>query len=428
MGTACIRRWRPLAVVLVAAGCSALFPSVAQAAFPGSDGSIVFQSTLTGMSPCNPYTSSELFSVPGGGGPVAQVDCNGHTDQHPFVSPDGSEVVFASNRSGGSGAFQLYTESLTTPGAAHDVSYPADAGVDDYPSWAPAAPGDQGTIIFQRTLPGGSPQLYVENVTTPSVSATPVFTSPTGFSDTEPVYDPSNASEIAFVRQAPGGPQQIFTYDLSTPGTPPVNLSASDGDGSSNDSKPDFAPSPTGTPARQEIVFQSDRPTGDAAGGPCVGTQLYTTTDQPGAPVTPVFQVLAGSPPAPTGQQTCPKMNGSGVATENPVFSPQGDAIAYDEPGPNSQDVFTFTLDFSNGSGQTNTITDVSPNFATDEAPSWGPVFPGASTPEVPQSVLLPVAGAGMFAVAGAVSVRRRRRREGAPTTPRPAAGGISPS
>ena len=121
-------------------------------------------------------------------------------------------------------------------------------------------------------------------------------------------------------------------------------------------------------------------------------------------------------------------MNGSGVATENPVFSPQGDAIAYDEPGPNSQDVFTFTLDFSNGSGQTNTITDVSPNFATDEAPSWGPVFPGASTPEVPQSVLLPVAGAGMFAVAGAVSVRRRRRREGAPTTPRPAAGGISPS
>jgi hypothetical protein len=75
-------------------------------------------------------------------------------------------------------------------------------------------------------------------------------------------------------------------------------------------------------------------------------------------------------------------MNGSEVATENPVFSPQGDAIAYDEPGPNSQNVFTLTLDFSDGSGDTNTVTNVSPNFATDEAPSWGPVLPGASTPE----------------------------------------------
>jgi hypothetical protein len=296
------------------------------------------------------------------------------------------------------------------------VSYPANAGVDDYPSWAPAAPGDQGSIIFQRTLPGGSPQLYIEYVNTPSVPAMPLFPSPTEFSDTEPVYDPSNANEIAFVRQAAGGPQQIFTYNLSTPGTPPVNLSASDGDGSRNDSKPDFAPSRTGTPATQEIVFQSDRPTGAAAGGPCVGTQLYTMTDQPGAPVTPVFQVMAGSPPVPTGQQACPKINGSEVATENPVFSPQGDAIANDEPGPNSQNVFTF--DFSNGSGETNTVTNVSPNFATDEAPSWGPVFPGASTPEVPQSILLPVAGTSMFAAAGVLSIRRRRRREYAVTTP----------
>jgi Tol biopolymer transport system component len=409
-----MRGWRPLATAVVAVGCCALSPGSASAAFPGSDGPIVFQSTLPGVSPCNPYTSSELFSVAGEVGPVTQVDCNGHTDQHVFVSPDGSDVVFASNRAGGSGAFQLYTESLTSPGTAVDVSYPANAGIDDYPSWAPATPGNQGSIIFQRTLPGASPQLYREDVNTPSVPAAPVFPSATGFSDTEPVFDPSNANEIAFVRQAAGGPQQIFTYDLANPATPPVNLSAADGDGSSNDSKPDFAPSLTGTPATQEIVLQSDRPTAAAEGGPCVGTQLYTVTDQTGAPVTPVFEVMAGSPPAPTGQQACPKMNGSEVATENPVFSPQGDAIAYDEPGPNSQNVFTFTLDFSDGSGDTNTVSNVSPNFATDEAPSWGPVLPGASTPEVPQSVLLPVAGTSMFAAAGVLSLRRRRRRDAA--------------
>jgi MYXO-CTERM domain-containing protein len=389
-------------------GAVLVFPGLASAAFPGTDGPIVFQSTLTGMSPCSPFTSSELFSIEPSGGSPTQVDCSGHTDQHPFVAPNGSEVVFASNRSGGSGAFQLYIESLISPGTATDVSYPANAGVDDYPSWAPSS-GTPELIIFQRTLPGGSPQLYTENVTTPSVPATPVFSSPTGFSDTEPVYDPSNPNLIAFVRQASGGPQQIFTYDLATPSVAPVNLSASDGDGSSNDSKPDFAPSPTGSPALQEIVFQSDRSSAGASGGPCAGTQLYTMTDLPGSAVTPVFEVMAGSPPAPTGQQACPKQSGTEVATENPVFSPAGDAIAYDEPGPNTQNVFTYAIDFSDGSGVAGTVTNLSPNFATDEAPSWGPAFPSASTPEVPQSILLPVAGAGVFGLAGLLSIRRRR-------------------
>ena len=402
---------RALTGVFIVLAAAFLCPGLASAAFPGPDGPIVFQSTSPGTSPCSPFTSSELFSVEPTGGSATQVDCNGHTDQHPFVSADGSEVVFASNRSGGSGAFQLYTESLTSPGTATDVSYPANAGVDDYPSWAPVATGRPGPIVFQRTLPGGAPQLYTENVNSPSDPATPVFSSPTGFSDTEPVYDPSNANVIAFVRQASGGPQQIFTYDLATPNVPPFDLSASDGDGSSNDSKPDFAPAPTGSPALEQIVFQSDRSSASASGGPCAGTQIYTMTDVPGSAVTPVFQVTAGSPPAPTGQQACPKENGTDVATENPVFSPQGDAIAYDEPGPNTQNVFTYAIEFSDTSGVPGTVTDLSPNFATDEAPSWGPALPSASTPEVPQSILLPIAGGSVFGLAALLSVRRRRTR-----------------
>jgi hypothetical protein len=401
---------RALVVALVAAGATVLFPGLASAAFPGGNGSIVYQSTESGISPCSPFTSLELFAVPPGGGASTQVDCNGHTDQHAFVSPDGSEVVFASNRVGGSGAFQLFTESLTAGGSAVDVSYPPAAGVDDYPSWAPAAAGQQGTIIFQRTLAGGVPQLYTENVNTPSTPAAPVFSSPTGFSDTEPVYDPSNANEILFVRQGSGGPQQVFEYNLATPAVAPVNLSASDGDGSSNDSKPDFAPSPTGSPAVQQIVFQSDRSTAGALNGPCAGTQLYTMTDQTGSAVTPLFQVMAGTPPAPTGQQACPKTNGVDVATENPVFSPQGNAVAYDEPGPNSQNVFTYEVSLRNGVGMMNSMTDLTPNFATDEAPNWAPVFPGASTPEAPAPVLLPAAGAGAFGLAGIFVVRKRRR------------------
>jgi Tol biopolymer transport system component len=399
-------RCRSWVVGALAVGAVALLPGAASAAFPGLDGAIVYQSSQTGIEPCSPFTSSELFTVSPSGGPVHQIDCNGHTDQHPFVSPDGTEVVFSSNRSGGSGAFQLYTDSLASSGSPVDVSYPPNAGVDDYPSWAP---GSQGTIIFQRTVPGGSPQLYLENVNTPSSPASPVFSTPTGFSDTQPIFDPSDPHEIAFVRQAPGGPQQIFTYNLTTPGVPPVNLSRADGDGSSNDSKPDFAPSPTGSPGTQLIAFQSDRPSSSAADGPCVGTQLYTMSDQSGSPVSPVFQVFAGSPLAPTGQQSCPKANGSEVATENPVFSPQGDEIAFDEPGPNSQNVFTFAVSVADGAARASTASDLTPNFSTDEAPSWVPLLPGASTPEVPQSIFLPLAGMGVFGAVGLLAVRRRR-------------------
>ena len=385
---------------------------MAGAAFPGANGAIAYQSTEAGISPCNPFTSSELFMVPSTGGTTSQIDCDGHTDQHVFVSPDGSKVVFASNRGGGSGAFQLYTEPIAippnSPPGATAVSYPSNVGIDDYPSWAPASPADQGPIIFQRTLPGGVPQLYTENVNTPATPAAPVFSSPTGFSDSEPVYDPSNANEILFVRRAAGGPQQIFEYNLSTPSTPPVNLSASDGDGSSNDSKPDFAPTPTGLPAVQRIVFQSDRSSAAAQGGPCAGTQLYTMSDQTGSAITPVFQVLSGG--VPTGQQLCPKVSGTNVATENPVFSPQGDKIAYDQPGQNSQDVYTFDITYSGNSGLMNTAVDLTPNFATDEAPNWAPVQPGASTPEVPGAIMLPVTAAAVGAV---VLVVRRRRLPG---------------
>jgi Tol biopolymer transport system component len=401
---------RGLIIVVTAVGVLVIFPGLASAAFPGSDGSIVYQSSQPGISPCSPFTSSELFSIPPGGGTPSQADCNGHTDQHPFVSPDGSEMVFASNRSGGSGAFQLYTESLASPGSPVDVSFPPNAGVDDYPSWAPASPGQQGTIIFQRTLPGGSAQLYTENVNVPAVHAAPVFATPTGFSDTQPVFDPSNANEIAFVRQGPGGPQQIYTYNLSTPAVAPVNVSAADGDGASNDSKPDFGPTPVGSPPVQRIVFQSDRSSAAAFGGPCAGTQIYTITDQPGSPVTPVFQVLAGSPPTPTGEQMCPEVGGTDVATENPVFSPAGDAIAYDEPGPDSQDLSTFDVSVQHNVGLMNTATDLTPNFATDEAPSWAPISPAAATPEIPQVILFPAWGAGIFGAAFAVSRRRRRR------------------
>ena len=275
---------RVAAVLAASAGVLLLLPGVAGAAFPIINGPIVFQSTRQATGHHCPYSgTSELFTTSAGGGPVSQLDCTGSTDQHPFASPDGTEVIFASNRQDGVD-FRLYIMPLLTGGTASgtpvDVSQDLPSGAsDDYPSWAPAAPGQQNRIIFDSTRDGGVPELYTENLNTPG-SVAPVFTPGGDFSDTEPVYDPSNANEIAFVRTVDTGKSQIYTYNFSTKQL--VDLSSADGDGSANDSKPDFAPTPNGSGV-QLIVFQSDRATPAAVNGPCVGTQLYTISDQAGS-------------------------------------------------------------------------------------------------------------------------------------------------
>jgi hypothetical protein len=412
------------AVTVAAASCGALvvMSVPASAAFPAVNGPIVFQSTRAASAGGCPFGStSELFTTPASGAPVRQLDCTGSSDQHVSASPDGTEVIFASNRNDGVD-FQLYTMPLATDGLASgtptDVSQSLPSGAsDDYPSWAPAAPGSQNRIIFQSTRGGGLPELYTEDLNTPG-SVAPVFTQTQTFSDAESVYDPSNANEIAFVRTSGSGKSQIYTYNFVTHAL--IDLSAADGDQNSNDSKPDFAPTPNGQGV-QVLVFQSDRLTPTAANGSCAGTQIYTMSDQARSGITPVFQQQSGAPPQPDGVQVCATSqgthsvaNGTKVGVENAVFSPDGTEIAFDQLASNgtanTQDIFTaYSVPVSGGGvAQTGSLDDLTPNFATDEAPSWAPATPGASTPEAPTALLLPVAGGGI--VGGAVLLTRRRR------------------
>lgn len=396
-----------------ALGLALATPAVAGAAFPGGNGSLVYQSTQPGIAPCSPFTSSELFSIPSTGGAQSQIDCDGHTDQHAFGSPDGSEVIFASNRIDGS-SFSLFTEPVSGGGATGVSQNLPNGASDDYASWAPAAPGHQSGIIFQRTLPLGQPEIYTENINVPG-SVTPVFADTTGFSDSQPVYDPSDADIIAFTRTYAGQTSRIFTYRFSTHTL--TDLSTINGDTNSNDSKPDFAPFPDGS-GHQIIMFQSDRAT-PAAGsgstnGPCVGSQLYTVTSQPTAStIVPVLQTWSGG--MPTGIQKCATNGTALVADLNPVFSPDGTQVAFDQSGTNgsggtTQDIFAaYDVTFSHGAAS-GTPTDLTPNFATDVAPTWLPVQPGVSTPEAPLPLLLPATSVGMFGGVALLARRRRRR------------------
>jgi len=378
-----------------------IVPTVAEAAFPGTNGLIVYSGSgeSYGGFCGGQHRQDQLFELPAEGSSPLQLTCTPGRDEHPFVSPDGTEVVFSNIDDGVS---QLFTLSLPPPGHRR-VARPAlvsDApqASDDYASWSPA--GD-GTIVFQRTTPGTPTQLYFENVADPS-SAAPVFASPTGFDDTEPVFDPSDPNVIAFVRPVDGH-SHIFSYDLTTQAL--TDLSGQgNGGGSGDDAKPDFAPAGTGG----RIVFESDRA--------CGYMQLYTMTAQ-GTDQSPVFP--ATSHKTPSGSEMCSS------AGDDPVYSPQGDQLAFDRQGdfPRGDDQgrgFAYEDHEWGGWGNLSFVPIDSSGTATGNAtgirgygitgvqPSWGPAAtPPAQTPEAPLPIILPVVGAG---VAGTVLFVRRRR------------------
>jgi Tol biopolymer transport system component len=412
-----------VAAAAVAALGLVLSPSVAEAAFPGTDGAVVFASGSTHAAHfCGGWDDAfQLFELPFGAQNPIQLTCTNGFDLHPFVSPDGSEVVFSNI--GFRGGSQLYTLPLPTSGSSsngwHHHTRPtlvseSPQASDDNASWSPA--GD-GTIVFQRTLPGQKTQLFTENVADPA-GATPVFPAPTGFDDTEPVLDPSDSTLIVFVRDV-GDHTHIFSYDTTTQSLTDLSMQ---GGSSGNDSKPDFAPS--GTNGR--IVFESNRA--------CGGWQLYTMTVQ-GTDQRPVF------PSSSQGNSSQCR----GEAT-NPAFSPQGDAIVFDARGHGDQQ---FAVAQSNwrgdgqggqGDGQggrgdgdraglysvpvdssgtaTGRPTSIGGRDIFDATqPSWGPqASPPVQTAETALPVVLPVAGA--VTGAAVLVVRRRRVRRAVLPTP----------
>jgi hypothetical protein len=419
MGTNRRGQWWERGLVALAVGFAVVLalPGVAGAAFPGSNGLIVYQSTQpsTGTD-CPVQSTQQLFiALPGSPStptdPDKQLDCTGAKDEDASFSPDGSEIVFASNRQvGGNSNWQLYTEAFNDDGTASDTpalvhDQATATTVDSYPSFAPASPGNQNTIIFARQSgPYSPPQLYTVNLTNPN-SLAPVFPTQTGFADSQPVYDPSNGNEIAFARtNLTTGYTDIVTYNFVTHAL--TDLSAANGDTTTHDSKPDFAPSPDSY-GDQLIVFQSDRPS------PCNTTELYTMTDQaPASPaqstISPVFQNTQSVQVCPTGGSASP------VALENPVYSPDGAQIAFDQFNATQQVFTTWDDSILNTSAQSDVArmsgeTDLTPNTATDEAPTWGPVEPGVSTPEAPLGILLPLSATALLGAA-VVYLRQRKR------------------
>jgi Tol biopolymer transport system component len=177
-------------------------------------------------------------------------------------------------------------------------------------------------------------------------------------------------------------PASLTDVDLSTEATPSSSTFALPTNASAVDSDPDW--SPTGN----AIVLDSRR-----GGGRTLFVLSNPTTDPTIAPLFPAEAVPGG------------------VTAIEPVYSPDGNDIAYVEPEPS---VGTQVEVYDIATRTSTVALSLAGGKPSNSQPDWQSISadPADQTPETPMVWMLPGAASVLFA--GAIGVRRRGRRASA--------------
>jgi TolB protein len=318
------RRGRKAAAALgIATGLLAATGGPAQAAFPGTNGMIVFDSFRDSNNLDVWALDPNAVNPPGSAVPVSQ---NTAPDFNPRWSPDGKQVAYVSRR-GTDTAPQVYVQDVNAPLTAHRVTTQSSTINDSKPAWSP----DMTEIAFAK-ISGGGRDIWVVNVTTGAerqITATATNLNPSWS---------ANGSYIAFESNRSGG-----TFDIWKMPSHPVAPDAGATDltpntTTSNETQVDVSP------GSGRILYKSDRagvsPAGDVFVQPASAT---------------------GTPTRLTTQQG-----------NDPGFSPDGKKFTFasNRNVPGSVDVFVQPIAPDTNTGVT--ATNVSNNPAADQHPDWG--------------------------------------------------------
>lgn len=219
--------------------------TAAPAAAPGDslEGRIVFT--------CTRREINHLCIVSPKGGDISLLTAERAHDYYPTFSPDGSMILFASNRGGG---FNLYLKLLQS-----DILTRLTQGLGDISSSAFSADGSliafaasvdgQPSDLWVMTREGGNPRLLYDG--TGNIAS--------------PAWSPNGAS-IAFVMSQPETPgmYEVYLLDLQTSQVTSVTNGRLVGAGGSVDWSPDgrFLVFFAGSPGNNEII-RYEIPTGE---------------------------------------------------------------------------------------------------------------------------------------------------------------------
>jgi Tol biopolymer transport system component len=312
-GTSAARRALVAAAAVAAMGVAA---QSASAAYPGMNGRIAFESTVTG--------NSEIFAVNADGTGVTNLTQDAAADTDPVFSPDGSRIAFVKTGEGhtniwvmnadGTSARNLTVGPATTgPPAA----CPTVLGTGVAPTWSPdgsrIAYASGGEIMVMNADATGSGKRSL-TCTAASVAA-----------ESAPAWAANG--QIAYVRNSPS---DIWAMNADGSGQHPVTATSSVGE-----LAPDWSPD------SRRIV--------------------YTRSGQ-------VWTMNADG----SGQAAI--VSGPGKAGTQPAFAPDGTRIVFDSSAftaPNGPDIFAMNPD---GTAVTRIFGYV-PGAELD--PTWQPVLTG---------------------------------------------------
>ena len=394
----------------------------ADAAFSGTNGPIAFVSTRAnggsfgGIFTVNSQASG-LGNASGDQSATSGLTNGGSgngIDAEPFFAPGGSEVFFSSNRDA-AGVWAIYDISPSSPeppGSPTELSQVSGSETND--DYAPSVASDGRTVVFNRngtsldTLDAGAanPASTVCTLYTPAAGLAAVNTDG---GTSRALFNPVDPTQLLYVggdghlhlltglpapsASSPTNPcgavanqAGVTDTDLSAKAIDSLT-SATDTTGTYQDENADWSPDGT------KIVFDSTR------GGTNHTLWEMTNITSGTTTVTPLWPNQVGA------------AGGTHKSATEPVFSPDGDYVAFVEPG---QGVNTWTgMLVGMGQGLSN-AEDVSlstqGNGIVNDQPDWGATQPSTGTPEVPLPLMLP----GAALLLGSVAVLYERRRQAA--------------
>ena len=387
---------RTAAVMGVSLGIVITVPVVAGAAFPGTNGVIAFVTTRD-----NAVAIDQVDPNGPGIGTSAAADLanttqltQGSVDAEPFYSPDGTEVVFSSNRSGRWAIYEIgQTDTAESTPAAEISQVNGSETHDDY---GPSFTDDGNTVVFNRD----NQSIYSVYLPSGASSACDLYDPSGGLAAASGdngaasriVFDPADPTKLVYVagnnhihllsgvvvpsaaHPCPAEPS-LADVDLSATATGGTPLGVTQAD-----ANPDWSPDGS------KIIFDSTR-----AGGHSL---WYFTNPTSASPtVTALWPGLAGS---------------TTTSDTQPVFSPDGTHIAYTQPVlHNGTQVIDYESNVFGAPQSSQTDLTMGAGSSANSQPDWQPEAPFPNLPEAPTVLLLP--GSALIVGGGYWLMRRRR-------------------
>jgi Tol biopolymer transport system component len=205
--------WQLLVALLAAGAAFAATAGAAQAAFPGANGTIVFQSNRDG--------NAEIYTMNSDGTNRVNLTRNPAEDTQPRWSPDGTRIVFVSNRTGSN---EIYSMDQAGGDLLRLTSSSAN---NQRPSWTA-----DGRILFHSDRDGNR-ELYLMNADGSGLRNLTRSPSDDAYAAGAPRGD-----RVVFTSDR-AGPYELYLLNLNQPDSPPRPIT----DGESQDFEANWSPS-----------------------------------------------------------------------------------------------------------------------------------------------------------------------------------------